>query len=97
MNLKLTVDIGEVYQQERVWAGVSNDSLQDAIDDDDERLVVESFLQLPGLPPGLRQPRLGGGLEVEGLTVHEAFAAFCFLWLVLGATVLEGLKLVEKI
>ena len=60
MNLKLTVDIREVYQQERVRTGVSNDSLQDAIDDDDEGLVVESFLQLPGLSPGLRQPRLGG-------------------------------------
>ena len=29
--------------------------------------------------------------------MHEAFAAFCFLWLVLGATVIKGIKLVENI
>ena len=61
MNLKLSVDVREVDEKERVGAGVSNDSLQDAVDDDDQRLVVESFLELPGLPPGLGQPRLGGG------------------------------------
>ena len=65
VNLKLGVDIREVYQQERVGAGLPNDSLQDAVDDDDQRLVAESFLELPGLPPGLRQPRHGGGQAGE--------------------------------
>ena len=60
VNLKLSVDIREVYEQKGVGAGVSNDSLQDAVDDDDQRLVAESFLELPGLPPGLRQSGLGG-------------------------------------
>ena len=61
MNLKLGVDIREVDEEERVGAGVSNDPLQDAVNDHHQRLVVESFLELPGLPPGLGQPRLGGG------------------------------------
>ena len=61
MNLKLGVDIREVDEEERVGAGVSNDPLQDAVNYHDERLVAQSFLQLPRLPPGLRQPRLGGG------------------------------------
>ena len=88
MNLKLSVYIREVYEQKGVGAGVSNDSLQDAVDDDDQRLVAESFLQLPGLPPGLRQPRLGGGQAGEegedGWQHPELLHLDCFTDLVTG-------------
>ena len=59
MNLKLSVDVREVDEQERVRTGVSDESLKDPVYNNHQSLVVQSFLQLLGLPPGLRQ--LGGG------------------------------------
>ena len=61
MDLELSVDVGEVDQEQRIRVGVSDESLEDPVNDDHQGVVVQSFLELLGLPPGLRELGAGGG------------------------------------
>ena len=61
MNLELSIDVREVDEQERIRTGFSDESLKDPVYNNHHSIVVQSFLQLLGLSPGLRQLGVGGG------------------------------------
>ena len=65
VNLKLSVDIREVDKKQRIGIGISDESLQDPINDNYKCLVVQSLLQLLGLSPVLRELCKGGGQAGE--------------------------------
>ena len=59
VDFELGVDVGEVDEGEGVGAGLPEDPVEDAVDDDDDLVPTQRLLELLGLLPVLSQ--LGAG------------------------------------